>query len=245
MNDIDVLKRLSKKKAFNSQEFFEIYHENGNSMSNETLRKKLQSCLKCGSVIRVGRGLYSVAETNQMNYEYQYSDLSEKIANILKENHPYLSFSIFELVQLNEFVNHQLAHNIIFLAVEDDVADFVFDTLKEHFPGKVLLSPTVEIFHQYWAEDMIVIGKLITEAPKGVKEAWHTRLEKMLVDLFAEHLIVQSVSASEYPRIFEDAFQKYVIDESRMFRYAKRRNAQEKINKLIREETDIVLKTKE
>ncbi len=245
MKDTDVLKVLSEKKSFSSQDFFDIHHTSGNDLSDETLRKRMQRLLKYGSIMRVGRGLYSVAETNKMQYEYQYSELSRNIAGVIKENHPYLSFSIFELVQLNEYINHQLAHNIIFLAVEDDVKDFVFDTLKEHYPGKVLLNPTVEIFHQYWTEDMIVICKLITEAPKGSKEIWHTPLEKLLVDLFAENLIVESVSRGEYPRIFEDAFHKYVIDESRLFRYAKRRNAQDKINKLIREETDIVLKTKE
>lgn len=245
MIEIDVLKKLSEKSAFNSQDFYEVYHINGNSMSNETLRKKLQIFLKKGSIVRVGRGLYSVKEKNKLHYEYQYSEMSQNIASVIKENHPYLSFSIFEVVQLNEFINHQLAHNIIFLAVEDDVMNFVFDTLREHYPGKVLLCPTVEMFHQYWSEDMIVIGKLITEAPKGSKEIWHTPLEKMLVDLFAENLILESVSRSEYHRIFEGAFHKYVIDESRLFRYAKRRNAHDKIKKLICEETDIVLKIKE
>lgn len=244
MGETNILKILSKRVAFNCQDFYEVYHTNGSSMSNETLRKKLQMYLKNGSIIRVGRGLYSVAKTNNMQYEYQYSELSRNIAAIIKENHPYLSFSVFELVQLNEYVNHQLEHNIIFLAVEGDVMDFVFDTLKKYYPGKVLLCPSVEIFHQYWTEDMIVIGKLITEAPKGLKELWHAPLEKLLVDLFAENLIAESVNRGEYPRIFEDAFHKYVIDESRLFRYARRRNAQDKINKLIREETDIVLKTR-
>ena len=38
-------------------------------------------------------------------------------------------------------------------------------------------------------------------------------------------MLLESISESEYPNIFEDAFSRYVVDENRMFRYAKRRKA--------------------
>ena len=77
------------------------------------------------------------------------------------------SFRIFELVQLNEFVNHQIAHNVIFVSVESGWGSYVFDSLKDQYVGKILLNPSVEIFHQYWSDDMIVIQKLVSESPKG------------------------------------------------------------------------------
>lgn len=117
------------------------------------------------------------------NYRHEYSEEACAAARAIREAFPAVEFTIFELVQLNEFVNHQLAHNVLFLSVEDDIIDFVFDLLKEQFPGKVLLDPTPELYHQYWYDGMIVLNKLVTEAPRGNEEAWHTRLEKMLVDL--------------------------------------------------------------
>lgn len=72
--------------------------------------------------------------------------------------------------------------------------DFVFDSLKEKYQGKVLINPTVDIYHQYWSDNMIVIIKLTTEAPKGKKESWHTRLEKILVDIMSEPLLIASIS---------------------------------------------------
>ena len=124
---------------------------------------------------------------------------------------------------MNDFVNHQIAHNTLFVAVEADIMGFVFDTLKEKYPGKVLINPTAEIYHQYWSDDMIVIVKLKTEAPKGMVETWHTKLEKLLVDIVSEQLISESISKSEYPNIYEDALARYIVDESCLFRYAKRR----------------------
>lgn len=48
-------------------------------------------------------------------------------------------------------------------------------------------------------------------------------LEKLLVDVVADPLLLDSVSESEYPTIYEDAFSKYVVDESCLFQYAARR----------------------
>ena len=66
----------------------------------------------------------------------------------IEEQYPELDFRIFELVQLNEFVNHQIAHNVIFVSVESGLGAYVFDSLKERYTGKILLNPSVETFHQ-------------------------------------------------------------------------------------------------
>ena len=166
---------------------------------------------------------------------------------------------------MNDFVNHLVAHNVIFLSVESDIMEFVFDTLKEKYPGKVLINPTADIYHQYWSDNMIVIVKLITEAPKGQEKSWHTmekselnvpissgrekswhtRLEKLLVDIMSEPLLLASISESEYPGVYMDAFARYYIDENCLFRYANRRKSAKKIKKLLHDKTDIILKTKE
>ena len=75
----------------------------------------------------------------------------------------------------------------------------------------------------------------------GVEKGFHT-LEKLLVDIFSEKLIKAMFSESEYPAIYETAFNSYVVDESQMFRYAKRRKSADKIKKFIQEETDAKLR---
>ncbi|WP_431309861.1 DUF6577 family protein, partial [Staphylococcus aureus] len=78
--------------------------------------------------------------------------------------HPYLDFRIFELVQLNEFVNHQIAHNIVFVSVEGELEADVFNTLWEKHKGSVLLKPDADELFRYMNEDMVVIIKLPTES---------------------------------------------------------------------------------
>ena len=157
----------------------------------------------------------------------------------------YPDFILFELILLNEFVNHQLAHNIIFVSVESEIMDFVFDALKGAYAGRVLLNPSVEVFHRYWVDNMIVITKMITETPKGINQKWHARIESILVDLMSVPLLQESISESEYEAIFENAFARYVVNESCLFRYARRRAADKRIKRFIKEKTGIILKTEQ
>ena len=230
---------------FTRKELLESFRMAGYMLSEASFYKKVEELVKNGQIIRVGRNVYSLPDDKRLTYEYKYSELAEEVAQEIVQQYPYVNFSIFEFVQLNDFVNHLIAHNVIFLSVEAEVMDFVFETLRDKYPGKVLINPTVEIYHQYWSDNMIVLGKLTTEAPKGQKASWHTRLEKMLVDIMAEPLLLASISRAEYPHIYEDAFDRYIVDENGLFRYASRRKVTKKIKELIRKETDIVLRTKE
>lgn len=230
---------------FTRKELLESFRMAGYMLSEASFYKKVEELVKNGQIIRVGRNVYSLPDDKRLTYEYRYSELAEEVAQEIAQQYPYVNFSIFEFVQLNDFVNHLIAHNVIFLSVEAEIMDFVFETLRDKYPGKVLINPTVEIYHQYWSDNMIVLGKLTTEAPKGQKASWHTRLEKMLVDIMAEPLLLASISRAEYPHIYEDAFDRYIVDENGLFRYASRRKVTKKIKELIRKETDIVLRTKE
>ena len=230
---------------FTRKELLESFRMAGYMLSEASFYKKVEELVKNGQIIRVGRNVYSLPDDKRLTYEYKYSELAEEVAQEIAQQYPYVNFSIFEFVQLNDFVNHLIAHNVIFLSVEAEIMDFVFETLRDKYPGKVLINPTVEIYHQYWSDNMIVLGKLTTEAPKGQKDSWHTRLEKMLVDIMAEPLLLASISRAEYPHIYEDAFDRYIVDENGLFRYASRRKVTKKIKELIRKETDIVLRTKE
>ena len=239
----ECIRALAEKKSFSRQEFFQVFREKGFEAGEESLKKTLQKMLNDGTIVRVGRNAYCVPVKGMSQYEYQYSNISNNVARIIKDNHPYLEFLIFELFQLNEFVNHQLAHNIIFVSVESEIMDFVFNTLKESYPGRVLVNPTIEVFHQYWVDNMIVVIKMITEAPKGQRQKWHTRIESILVNLMTVPLLQESISENEYAAIFEGAFTRYVIDESCLFRYAKRRGAYNKIKRFIKEKTKSTLRT--
>lgn len=244
MEGRDYLVLLEGRKSFNRSELLQVMHCCGEPVGDALFKVRLQNLLKSGRIVRVGRNAYCVPPENLYPYEHTYSEHAGEVADRIRASYPYLDFTVFETTQLNEFVNHQLAHNAVFVSVEKDLGEFVFETLKEVYPGKVLLNPTPQMYHQYWYEGMIVVERLISEAPKDGNNAWASRLEKILVDIQTDKLLLNSVSRSEYPGIFEQAFQKYVIDESALFRYAKRRGAEKRILEFISRETNIQLRTR-
>lgn len=234
---------LKNKEPFGRKELFQVLEEQYKGLSQSSYKLKMQRLLELGQIARVGRNLYCIPDNQVPIYYYGYSEVATEIQKMIHEIHPFLVYRIFELVQMNEFLNHQIAHNTVFVFVEAGLGDFVFETLKEKFPGKILLNPSVKEYHLYWQDDLIIVGKLLTEAPKGKKAVWHTCLEKMLVDMTAEKVIKTTFSEEEYPDVLEQAFQKYIIDESQMFRYAKRRHIKDDILKIIQSQTTIKLRT--
>lgn len=245
MTEEAYFKGVNNVTEFTRNELFDSFRQGGYQLSEASFCKKIEDMVNYGEIVRVGRNRYCLPNDKRQVYSHDYSELAEEVASHIEEQYPYLGFAIFEFVQMNDFVNHLVAHNVIFLSVESDTMEFVFDSLKEKYPGKVLINPTVDIYHQYWSDNMVVIVKLITEAPKGQGKSWHTRLEKLLVDIMSEPLLLASISESEYPGIYMDAFERYYIDEKCLFRYANRRKSAKKIKELMRDKTDIILKTKE
>ena len=169
MTDSRYFEGVKNQKCFNRQQVLQSFRNAGYQLSDASFYKRFTSMVRDGDLARVGNGLYCFPGNNARPYDHEYSDLAVEVASLIQEQYPLVDFSIMELIQLNDFVNHQLAHNVLFLSVESDVIEFVFDMLKDQYFGKVFINPTLEMYHQYWSDNMIVINKLTTEAPKALE----------------------------------------------------------------------------
>lgn len=233
---------LNQGVVFSKHDLFVLLKEKGYSKTEGSFLIDFQKIINAGKVQRVGRNAYCVSKGGKIQYTYRYSTKAQDIAKCLQDNHPYADFVIFETIQLNEFINHQIGRNTFFVFIDNDVIDFAFDTLRNAYPSQVMVSPGIKEFHQYRNDNSIVLTRLISESPKAVNIKWHATLEKILVDIMADKLVKEIFSESENKAIYEDAFERYVVDESKMFRYARRRNAATKIKKFIMDNTSIQLK---
>lgn len=216
--------QLRNMPVFTRANYYEAMRQEANKASLAGLSYALSKQVVDNNIIHIGRDQYSFSKGRHA-YRHTYSETSERIASEMTEEYPSGNFQIFELVQLNAFVNHQIAHNTIFVFVENELVDYVFDMLKMKHPGKVLLKPSVEDYYKYYVDDLIVVLRLPSESPKEAGCNWHSRLEKILVDISVDKLVSKLVSRGEYPLIFNDAFSRYAIDTKAMLRYANRRGA--------------------
>ena len=230
----EVLKKLGMEGSFSRGEFFQAMRIGTDKKTEEKLAYALRKSLEEGSIIRVGWNRYALPREKK-TYQHTYTDASQKVAVEISQDYSDANFQLFELVQLNDFLNHQIAHNTIFVYVENELIDFVFDSLIRLYPGRVMLKPSVDEYYRYMQDDEIVVCRLPSESPKGFDEPWHSRLEKILVDIAVDKLLSKVVPAGEYGNIFEESFDRYLIDDKAMFRYAKRKGAEKKFEGFLTE----------
>ncbi len=233
-----ILNKICDRSPFDRSDLQIIMEECGYRTSDSLVNHMISRMLAAGEIARIGRNKYSVSGSRK-TYRFPHSDFATLVADEITDAHPYLDFRIFELVQLNEFVNHQIAHNIVFVSVEGELEEDVFNTLWEKHQGSILLKPDVNELYRYMTENMVVIIKLPTESPKGTTAFWDTRLEKMLVDIAVDKLLGKIVYSGEYPAIYQTAFLRYAIDMNTMFRYARRRGAFEKYSRFLSNEAGL------
>ena len=155
--------------------------------------------------------------------------------NAIKRKYPFIELCIWDTRWINEFMLHQPGRFYTILEPEKDAMESVFYFLKDQ--GKnVYLDPTEEEMNKFMSHktDPIIVTGLISEAPMQKMNGVTTiTLEKMLVDIVANEVLFATQQGAELYRIFEDAYEKYTISNSKMLRYARRRNKQSELKKLI------------
>lgn len=240
---IDMLKPGT---TISRKEYEDIVRKVKPNIGERTIFWQLAKLQEMGVLKKVGQNLFYVVgnDIKKVDYFYGYSEQMESLVYKIKEEYPLVDFQVWEFVQLNEFLNHQIGKNVLFIEVEHYLEESVFYRLKEYC-SKILLCPKEDMFYNYFEENMVVIQRLLSEAPKPYSDMKGCSLEKLLVDLFSNKLTGQLVERAEYPGIYEEAFRKYYIDEKKMFRYARRRNVEKEIRDFIKNETSIKLLTEE
>ena len=197
-----------------------------------------------GILIRVGRNKYCVSNGKiiKKTYHYPFPEKLNEIVDVLAREYPLIQFQAWEAIQFNWFVNHQIAHNLFFVEVEKMTENSVYEFLRDHFPDtQVLLKPDLNTSNIYAVPDSIIVQNLITEAPVEKSNPHGVMLEKLLVDMFVDKKMKLFIEDSEYTDILQTSFDLYIIDESKLFRYARRRGAEQKIRNCIANHTNIQL----
>lgn len=230
-------------QSFTKEQFCNQVREVKPDYAGSSISWLLSELKREEKIISVGRGKYIRTTKSGEKSEYTYSPLEiyQEVEKLIAKEFPLVEFQMWEMYQMNEFVNHLFGKNTIFVDVENMCEDVVFEMLHEKFPY-ALFCPSEEMYHKQKGNDnTIVVQRLISETPKPA--VGHSApLEKILVDLFSKKLTGKLIVKSEYPAIYEQAFERYYIDEAKMFRYARRRSLDEELITFLKERTSVNLK---
>ncbi len=206
---------------------------------DSSLRWAIDGMIKSGLLKKRGYDEYVVGESFELpEYRPVYSGAAQKLIGQLSGAYPYVPFTIYETVLMNDFLNHLVAQNTIFIQAEKESGIFLFRFLQEKGYADLLYKPSKKDFSLYWAKDCVVITDLISEAPICQDAPHSICLEKLLVDMIADKLLSSSYSKAEYPDVLCLARSQYRLDKAKMLRYARRRNKGAAIKKYLEGETE-------
>lgn len=223
----EVLDRIDDKKTYCHKELMDELRLLKTDLSDSSYHWAISRLVRDGALTRRGYDSYSLSSDHPKDeYVPVYSDTADGLIRLISEEYPYVQFTAFETVLMNEFLNHLIAQNTVFIQVEKESSIYVFRFLQEQGVQNVMYKPGKKDFNLYWSKDCVIVTDMISEAPIRADKPHYIMLEKMLVDMSADKLIATTFSKAELPDVYEQAQSRYLLDKVRMLRYARRRNRQ-------------------
>lgn len=225
---------MKPNRKYTRQQLISMLREDAPLLNDGSYQWAIGGMLKSGEIIRTGFDEYKVLEGNELpEYHPVYSDFAAALMNKTAEKYPYIGFTVFETVLLNDFLNHLIARNTVFLQIEKESSAFVFRFLQEAGYKNVMYKPAKTDFNLYWDEDCIVVTDMVSEAPMSLHNPHFITIEKMLVDIYCDKIIRGTYSIAEYPSVMSQAMNTYRVEGPKMLRYARRRNKAIELEQII------------
>jgi len=216
-------------KIFNIEYLIENYNVKYGEIKKKSMSWLLYRLVDENVITRVSKGFYKKNE-HKVEFLYTLSNEAKRIQEcLLKENNDIRTL-VWETNILNQFLNHQLSMNIIFVEVEKTFELHIFEILKDELKTNIFLKPDKKMFNQILFDNIVIVNSLISEAPINKKNKNSLTIEKLIVDIFANKYLKELISKGEYSEIVCIIKERYKIDFSKINRYSARRNIKKTIN---------------
>ena len=225
-----IIDKLELSRTYSHKELLELLKNIKPDLADTTYHWSISCLIRDGKILRRGYDAYSIFQGEKLReYRPLYSDETINLIELISNKYPNVSFTVFETVLMNDFLNHLIAQNTIFVQVEKESSIYVFRYLQDEGYDNVLYKPRQEDMTLYWSKGSIIVTDMVSEAPLRAADPHVITLEKILVDMLADKLILASYSKAEYPDVIEQAESRFLLDKKRMLRYARRRNRYKEI----------------
>ena len=234
-----------ESEQFHRQNVLDAFQKANPNYNIGSFNRHFSKLVTLGYVENVGRDLYIAVNPNNAKPIYIHNNPSEELLDVesfIATEMPLADFLVWELVQLNEFINHQIAQNMIIVMVEHMLVDAVFERLKDKYKS-VILTPKPEELQRYGGRGSVIVERLSSRYPRNHKQQHGYAVEKLIVDLFAEKTVKAVLNVGDYPDALETIFKHYRVNETKLFNYAKARYVYSEIRMMIKNKTAIELYT--
>ena len=133
-------KKLEAGHRYSHQELIRLLKSDYPQLRDSSYHWAVCGMLKSGVLTKLARNVYVVQnEREKPVYRPAYSALAKKLIEQISEKYPSVHFTVFETALMNDFLNHLVAQNTVFIQVEKDVSVFVFRFLQE-LPNRIIFG---------------------------------------------------------------------------------------------------------
>jgi hypothetical protein len=231
---VNILKQnFSGQSQISTKEITDALQEQFPELSPSTIAWRLNQLKKEQLLFQVGRGLYT------FDYKPEFSsDLSLKSKRLYNRIKTVYNGEIvmWDTSLLSEISGIDISKYWVFLALNKDALDGLFDEMLA-FSKKVYLQPDKETAARYLfpQEEAIILTALVSETPL-VKSGDYLSpsIEGILVNAWFESEQYLQPLGLNINTLFQQAYQKYNINQSKLLRYAARRDKRKEINDLLK-----------
>lgn len=244
---ISKLKETFSDKTIISREELNKYFTKLNpEISSGALRNRIFHLVRFGILSAISSDLYTfdVKLTWKPLKNETIDDVWELVSGEIYDN----NCCFWTTKWLNEFANLQAFNEIVFIEIDSIIAEPIYHSIASRF-NNVFYHPDQKE-HEYYIstkESSYIVRQLITKAPiigrfvYSPKRIFNTqtalsppmpRLEKLLTDLFYDEMLLAAWKYEEV-NIWQNAYEKYNLNFSTIYNYAKRRDKSAKILEFI------------
>jgi len=232
--------KFKERESFLREELFDFYRQFEPDLKDSTFRWRIYN-LKTEKIITpLSRGLFTLSY--KPVFIPEIGDVEKKIFTKVAKQFPELRQCIWSTKAINEFMLHIPGRYITVLQVDEDALEPVYEFLKEQKYSNVYIQPEEKEIDRYIYESdtAIILQSLITKSPtQKIKTITSITIEKMIVDLYCEKKLYSAFQGGELVHIINNAYNRYSIDFTKLFGYAKRRRKESGLEEFLSTKTDI------
>lgn len=232
--------KFKEEKFFCKESLFDFYRQFDPELNKSTFKSRIRQLKAKKIITQVTSNLFTLG--GKPNFIPSTGGFEKKVATRIEKQFPGIKYAIWSTQLVTEFSLHLSARFITVLQVEVDALEPVYSFLKNQNIGPVFFQPETKEIERYIfeSEKSIILQSLITKAPtKKIGKIVTVTLEKIIVDLYCEKDLFISYQGSELTHIINTAYDRYSINFTTMFHYARRRGKETELRQYLQEKTDI------
>jgi len=230
----DILKFALAKTVFTRRELLNNLGIASTQNKKGVLSEQLNRLVKSGKLIRVEEGVYKSPEKTSNDFSVLCTEEMVKINQLVKNHFPFINYCLWSTSSLIPFTHHIPKINLLFLEVEREVTESVFNLLINTINTRVFLKPSPTDFERYVnTSNAVIIRPLITESPLQYNGEIPTpSIEKIIVDIIGD-MEFSFLQGMEINYVLTTIFDNYNINKKKLLRYAARRARKKQVTELI------------